>query len=184
LTRLGITHSRSFPDAQGCSASYAVPRADQESNNSPGTIRARVQRFLGQPKPRQRLFFEACVRLVWARLLLLLLPFRQLSSGFSPSVRKAVLSRAEREQLRRDICWAIERASDCLPGKTVCFPRGIAAQKMCRKRGIGTIMYYGAAIDPVAGLKAHVWVQDGSDGVVGHLIAGEYEILARFPACV
>jgi hypothetical protein len=43
-------------------------------------------------------------------------------------------------------------------------------------------MYYGAANDPLVGLKAHVWVQDGAHGVVGHTVAGDYGVLARFPA--
>jgi hypothetical protein len=128
------------------------------------------------------LFIEACLRLVWARLLLRFLSFRQLTWLFSIPLRKPVLSGAEREQLRRDVCWAIERASDCLPGETACFPRGIAAQIMCRKCGIDATMYYGAVLDPVAGLRAHVWVQDGPDGVVGHLVASQYGVLARFPA--
>jgi len=38
--------------------------------------------------------------------------------------------------------------------------------------------------DPVSGMKAHVWVQDGSDGVVGHLGASQYRVLARFPGCM
>jgi Transglutaminase-like superfamily len=125
---------------------------------------------------------EACVRLVLARLLLRLFSFRQLTRFFSLPLRKTLLSEARHQQLRRDVSWAIQRAARCLPGKTCCFPQGIAAQIMCRKRGIDTIMYYGAAMDPVAGLTAHVWVQDGSNGVVGHLIADKYGVLARFPA--
>ena len=143
---------------------------------------ARARNFLRQPAPRQVLFLEAWMRLAWARMLLRVLTFRQLTRLFSIPLRKTVLSSTERDQLRRDVGWAIEKASDCLPGKTVCFPRGVAAQIMCRKRGIDTMMYYGAVVDPVAGLTAHVWVQDGSCGVVGHVGADKYGVLARFPA--
>jgi hypothetical protein len=141
-----------------------------------------VRRFLRQPKARRRLFLEACVRLVLARLLLELFSFRKLTRFFSLPIRKSLLSNAQHEQLRTDVSWAIQRAAHWLPGKTSCFPQGIAAQIICRKRGIDSIMYYGAAMDPVAGLTAHVWVQDGSNGVVGHLIADRYGVLARFPA--
>ena len=143
---------------------------------------AKAKGFLRQPKLRRKLLIEAWLRLVWARLLLRFLTFSQLTWVFNAPVRKTVFSNAEREQLRRDVGWAIERAADWLPGKTVCFPRGIAAQIMCRRRGIDTIMYYGAALDLVAGLTAHVWVQDGRYGVVGHTVADQYSVLARFPA--
>lgn len=141
-----------------------------------------MRRFLQQPQRRRALFVEAYLRLAWARLLLRFLSFRQLTSFFSCPLPNTVLSPPERQQLRSDVSWAVDRASVYLPGKTVCFPRGISAQIMCRKRGIDTIMYYGAAIDPVVGLTAHVWVQDGPNGVVGHDVASQYGVLARFPA--
>jgi hypothetical protein len=145
-------------------------------------FRHRLWRFLAQPKSRRILFIEACLRLICARLLLRFLSFRRLTWLFGIPLGKAALSGAEREQLRRDVGWAVGRASDCLPGETACFPRGVAAQIMCRKRGIDTIMYYGAVLDPVAGLRAHVWVQDGPYGVVGSLFASQYSVLAKFPA--
>ena len=55
---------------------------------------------------------------------------------------------------------------------------------MCRKYGIDSIMYYGVVRDPVEGLRAHVWVQDSADGVVGHMVASQFRVLARFPGSV
>jgi hypothetical protein len=156
----------------------ALARTPQVLRMFPG----RLRRFAEQPKPRRILFVEACLYLICARLLLRFLPFRRLTWLFSIPLGKTVLSSADREQLRQDVCWAIARASDFLPGETVCFPRGIAAQIMCRKGGIDTIMYYGGVLDPLAGLTAHVWVQDGPIGIVGHIVAGQYGVLARFPA--
>jgi hypothetical protein len=138
--------------------------------------------FLKLSKARKRLFVEAWIGLVWARLLLRALPFRRLTSIVSFPTRATGISDTAREQLRLDVRWAIERASSYLPGETVCFPRAIAAQFMCRKRGISTIMYYGAAMDPAMGLQAHVWVQDGPEGVIGHSGSARYGVLARFPA--
>jgi hypothetical protein len=142
----------------------------------------RAKAFRRQSKQRQALFLQACLYLTWARLLLRFFSFRQLTPVFNSPLRKTVLSSTEREQLRLDVCWGIERAAEILPGRTVCFPRGIAAQIMCRKRGIDSILYYGAKVDPLTGLSAHVWVQDGTEGVVGHLVANQYHVLARFLA--
>ncbi len=141
----------------------------------------RVPRFVALPRQRKKLLIEAFFQLMLARLLLRVVSFRRLMSFFSPPLAAIAPSGPEREKLRQDIRWAIERASRLLPGKTVCFPRGIAAQIMCRKRGINTILWYGAKVSPVTGLTAHVWVQDGSEGIVGHQVAREYQILASFP---
>jgi hypothetical protein len=67
-----------------------------------------------------------------------------------------------------------KHTSTTLPREIVCFPRAIAAQLMCRRRAIDTIMFYVRRLVP--------WRADCSrlrpgcsDGLVGHLIA-------RFPA--
>lgn len=142
---------------------------------------AGVIRFLRLRRQRRLLFFEAYMCLIWARLLLRFLSFRRLISFFSTPLRKTAPASVVREELREDVCWAIERGARALPGETVCFPRAIAAQLMCRRRGIDTTMYYGASVDPVAGLIAHVWVQDGTHGVVGHFDSYRYSVLACFP---
>jgi hypothetical protein len=140
------------------------------------------RRFLALPTERRKLLFEACLYLVWARLILLVLPFRRLTPFFNrPSPPAMILDPVERRRLRQDVGWAIELAGRHLPGETTCFPRGIAAQAMCRRRGVGAVLCYGAATLPETGLSAHVWVLDGTEGVVGHQAASDYRILARFP---
>jgi len=126
---------------------------------------------------------EACLYLVAARAMLLLLSFRQLTRFFNRSSSKErVPASSERARLRRDVRWAITRAAEYLPGETVCFPRGIAAQAMLRRRGCNATLYYGAATLPQKGLTAHVWVLDGTEGIVGHQIAGDYRVIAHFPS--
>jgi hypothetical protein len=139
-------------------------------------------RFLRMPPERQWLLAEACCYLTWARLLLWLLPFRSLTRFFSrPPAKKPAITGTERLRLREDIRWAVEGVARRLPGETACFPRAIAAQAMCRRRGVSATLYYGAATLPSAGFSAHVWVLDDTEGVIGHQIAPDFRILARFP---
>jgi len=152
-------------------------------------LRARFSRFvkplrsfLAHPWRVKLLLAEALFFVVLARILLWQVPFRRLTGLFASPCRHRTVTGAERERWRKQIGWAIGRAADHLPGQTVCFPRGIAAQMMCRRRGIDTTLYYGATTLPDKGLMAHVWVQDGEAGVIGHQEAGQYQILARFPA--
>ncbi len=137
--------------------------------------------FLRHPGPLKLLLAEASVLLVFSRILLIMLPFRRLVGLFNITCDPGRMDAAARERQRRQIGWAIGRAALHLPGQTVCFPRGITAQIMCRRRGIDTTLYYGAKTLPDHGLTAHVWVLDGEVGVVGHEEAGLYNVLATFP---
>ena len=140
-----------------------------------------LRRFLRQPASRHLLLMEAAVCLLLARLALRVLSFRRLMRLFNRPMKGPEVVGAARERLRKEVCWAIERAATYLPGETVCFPRGIAAQVMLLQRRMGATLYYGAAILPERGLTAHVWVQDGEEGVVGHGTADRYKILAVYP---
>lgn len=123
---------------------------------------------------------EALASLAAARFALWLLPFARLT-WFLERVPRTEIHGEERETRRKGVQWAIGKASSYLPGETTCFPRAIAAQAMLRWRGIPTTLYYGALTLANRELRAHVWLQDGAAGVVGHEAAEEYHILARYP---
>jgi hypothetical protein len=127
------------------------------------------------------LLLEATGCLVAARLALALLPFRRLVRIFDWPVSGPELSGSERERLTRQVRWAVTAAARHLPVEMVCFPRGIAAQVMLRRRRVGTTLYYGVAKLQGEGLKTHVWVQDGATGVVGHGAAEQYTVMMRYP---
>ena len=141
-----------------------------------------ARKFWRLPANRKWLVVEAALYLLLARLVLALLPFRKLVWFLNRVPKPSRLSEAQRELLRKEVSWAITATAAYLPGKTVCFPRGIAAQAMLRRRGIAATFYYGAATVHDEGLAAHVWVKDGKQGVVGHLEAGQFKVLAVYPA--
>lgn len=127
------------------------------------------------------LLVEAMLYLLAARAALSVVPFRRLVPFFESPAKKPEITGARRELARAVVGWAIEVAAGRLPGETVCFPRAIAAQAMLRRRGVSTMLYYGAATLPQRGLTAHAWVQDGAAGVVGHQSAPDYHVLACYP---
>jgi hypothetical protein len=53
---------------------------------------------------------------------------------------------------------------------------------MLRRRGVPSVLYYGAALDNGSGLSTHVWVRDGDVDVIGGEIADRFAILATFPS--
>lgn len=140
-----------------------------------------LTKFLRQTPQRRGLLLEAALSLILARLALRVVPFRRLKPFFIRPVHGPEVDGPARERLRREVVWAISRTARFLPGKTVCFPRGIVAQAMLRRRGVATTLYYGVTTGNSNGSTAHVWVQDGAQGVVGHRDIATYHILARYP---
>jgi hypothetical protein len=78
--------------------------------------------------------------------------------------------------------WAVTAAARRVPWRAKCFEQGLASQIMLRRRGVPSVLYYGAAPDDLRGLSAHVWVRDGDLDVIGGEIASRYAVLATFPS--
>lgn len=133
------------------------------------------------PARRRWLLLEATAELLAARLLLKFVPFRRLTGLFERQVHGPELANPARDELKRDVRWAIVSAARRSPERAVCFPRAMAAQAMLRRRGVSTTLYYGASRQPELGLIAHVWLQDGDQGVLGSRAARGHAVLARYP---
>ena len=139
-----------------------------------------LSKFLGLPKARRALLAEAAFTLALARVALRVVPFRRLKAYMTRPVKGPEVAGVARAHLRKEVAWAVRTAARHLPGDTVCFPRGIATQVLLRRRGVGTTLYYGVARTPETGPTAHVWVQDGAQGVMGYWHARCYTILAAY----
>jgi hypothetical protein len=140
-----------------------------------------VELFIRLDPHLQGLLLEAVAGLVIARTLLTFLPFRWLAALFDRDVRRRTCAPDSECTRRTDIRWAIEKASRRLPGDTACFARGIAAFFICHRRGIQATLYYGARATHSEGLTAHVWVQEGGYGVIGHQNAADFAVVRHFP---
>ena len=53
---------------------------------------------------------------------------------------------------------------------------------MLRRRGVGAVLYCGAASTTQTGLSAHVWVKDGKAPVIGVEASRGYLALASYPS--
>ena len=128
--------------------------------------------------------FEAALWLAIARFALFALRFATLASFLDRPFAARETEEPRRGAQRRRIARAVDIAAGLLPGRTVCFPRGLAAFMMCRVRRIGSVLHYGAAVFPGEGMRAHVWLMDGNYGITGHSVANAYCVLARFPSAI
>jgi hypothetical protein len=120
---------------------------------------------------------EALAALALASLAIALLPFRKVADAASAPVRKAVPADA---QTVRRVRSAVRAWARRVPWRTVCFQKGLALHWMLRRRGIGSVLLYGARRDG-EGLAAHVWVDVDGETVIGGDEAPNFTCLARFP---
>src|SRR5580658_8971871 len=116
-----------------------------------------VRKLLSIPRDRRRLLVEAAYSLILARLMLRCISFSRLATYFSRPATCPEVSGSTRGLLCEGVRSAVERMAGILPGKMVCFPKGIAAQAMLRRRGVSTTLFYGASEE--GSLTAHVWIQ-------------------------
>ena len=127
------------------------------------------------------LLVESTLRLACAAAAVAMLPFRHIAGMASRPLRRSEPAPDVRIAMVRRVRWAVRATARRVPWPAVCYQQGLAAHWMLRRRGIPSLLYYGAAPDPDAGLAAHVWVRDGDIDVVGGEIAERYAVLATFP---
>ncbi|HEX8240751.1 MAG TPA: lasso peptide biosynthesis B2 protein [Allosphingosinicella sp.] len=120
---------------------------------------------------------EALAALALASLAIAVLPFRRIAAAASSPGRKA--ERLDPETVRRARS-AVTGWSRRVPWRAVCFQKGLALHWMLRRRGIPSVLLYGARRDG-DGLAAHVWVDVGGETVIGGEEAPNFACLARFP---
>jgi len=125
---------------------------------------------------------EAFFLLAASSLLIALVPFRILGRIAAWKFPAATPDPGRRNAEIAKVRWAVSACARRAPWRAVCFQQGLAAQLMLRRRGIPSVLYYGAALDTKGGLAAHVWIRDGNVDVIGGEAANKFAVLATFPA--
>jgi transglutaminase superfamily protein len=126
------------------------------------------------------LLLEAVLWLTMASLAIAILPFPRIA-GIASRKSLVISPTSGKEDLVGRVRWAIAAASSRVPWRAVCFQQGLAAHLMLRRRGINSVLYYGAAHTADSTLAAHVWVRADDLDVVGCEEASQYALLAAFP---
>jgi len=121
------------------------------------------------------LLVEAALRLAQVSIVLALLPFRR-------AVRCGSVQADGSPGDFAECCWAIEAAACRAPWRTVCIHKGLALQRMLRRRGFDATLHYGIGKDPAElDLKAHVWVTLDGEPLIGGREAEHFIEVASYP---
>lgn len=143
----------------------------------------RLRKFFRRGWRDRLVFFEALLRLAWAKLLIHTIPFRWLAArlGRAQAETPSAVTPAERAVAVK-VSWAVQTAARYVPFGFVCLPQAVAAQRMLRRRGVATTLYLGVALDPAKreALQAHAWLRAGDKIVTGESEAARHRVLATF----
>jgi hypothetical protein len=149
----------------------------------------RLLRRVAQINNRRRvLMIEAVACLLAARLALLFIPFprlaRRLGTFVPPTDARAVQARAkgapQQARLAAEIGWAVTRSARYVPFKAVCLPQAMAARVMLKRRGVASVMHFGAATGREKPFAAHAWLDAAGVEVTGYPVAEGFAEIACF----
>ena len=137
-----------------------------------------MQRLWEMPSERRLLLVEASWCLARSSAAVALLPFRRAVRVGGATAGPPVSGPAEAAQVA-EVRSAVDSVASRLPFRAKCFERALAARLMLRRRGIGTILFYGARWEGAA-MSAHVWLRSGETDVIGCENASDFHPLAQF----
>jgi len=150
-------------------------------------IRRLLRRFAQVGNRRRALLAEAVLCLLAARLALIFIPFprlaRRLGDFVPPSDPRALRAKVPVDAeapLAQEIGWAVTRAARYVPFKAVCLPQALAARAMLKRRGVKSVMHFGAAKGQEKPLDAHAWLDAAGVEVTGYPVAKQFAEIACF----
>ena len=157
---------------------------------SRSTLR-KLRTLTGVGARRQALVAEAAARMLAARLIVLVRPFGTVSKRFGAFVpptdprvtgqRPATLAEA---RVAKEIGWAVRAAAPFMPFRSVCLQQAMAAHAMLKRRGVPSVMHFGAGRNAgMTGGKpidAHAWLDAGGVKVTGYPVAPNLAELGCF----
>ena len=152
------------------------------------SIRRLLRRFNQIGNRRRALLVEAVAWLLLARLALIFIPFprmaRHLGTFVAPADARALQARSRRSQdhahLAEDIGWAVTRSARYVPFKAVCLPQAMAARIMLKRRGVASVLHFGAGRGQDKPLDAHAWLDAAGVEVTGYPVAKGFAEIACF----
>ena len=152
------------------------------------SIRRSLRRF-AQVDPRRRaLVVEAVAWLLLARLALIFISFpwlaRRLGAFVAPAEARALQTKAAQSpghtQLAEAVGWAVTRSARYVPFEAVCLPQAMAARVMLKRRGVASVLHFGAAKGKNKPLDAHAWLDAAGVEVTGYPVAKGFAEIACF----
>jgi len=152
-----------------------------------GNIGRKIRTLAGVGWQRQTLVVEASASMLAARLILLL-PFRRVAPRLGEFVaptdprvaERAAATTPDQAAIARTIGWAVRSTAPYMPFRSVCLQQAMAAQAMLRRRGIASVMHFGASPNDQRTIAGHAWLAAAGVKVTGYPIPPDMGKIACF----
>lgn len=135
------------------------------------------------PGVERAALWEAWFRLLHARLMLGLLPFKRIAGILGQHMKETPKEiPVEYNHHIRLVRQALKRLSRRTPWESACLVQAIAGKKMLQKRGISSTLYLGVTKDEqkVKKMKAHAWLRCGGIIVTGKEGFKQFTVVSFF----
>ena len=139
-------------------------------------LRRKLRTFLNMQGADRFLVGEAMLMLAFARLIVLIVPFRFVAPWLSRAPQASSSDMVLLGRVRKAMIVATRN----VPWNAVCLPQAMAAKAMLARRGCGSSFHLGANLDSQGKLIAHAWLAAGGMVVVGAAGISNVTPLARF----
>ncbi len=138
--------------------------------------------FCALDRAEKRLHMEALCELYRARFLVCFVPFRKYAGAVhsDPTEDPVSTEMIEAGEVLDRISRAVTVMARYLPGKLVCLPQAMAAQRMLRRRKIPSILHLGVRHSEKSPLEAHAWLTCGEKIMTGEAGIKGHKLIARF----
>jgi hypothetical protein len=154
----------------------------------PTSLAHKMKTFATAGWQRQSLVAEACASLLSARVQLAILPFAKVSKGLGEFVapddpratERAAPTTPEQARIARRVGWAVRVSAPFMPFRSVCLQQAMAAQSMLRRRGIVSVMHFGAQPGGKRPIDAHAWLDASGVKVTGYPLPAAMRAIACF----
>ena len=142
------------------------------------------RKFLNRPSSDRLLVLEALAWLIWARLLVWVVPFRRIARKLGGHMSETSLEdlSVTDDQTALRISWAVEMSAHYFPLSLVCLPQAMSAKWMLRRRRVPNTLYLGIRSDPKkpGHMLAHAWLRCGPRVLTGRQNLQGYTIISTF----
>ena len=149
-------------------------------------IGARVRQFWNLPRSFKLAGLEAILFLVFAQLLIKLVPYRWWSYLLGPiGTTRAEIPCPVEDNAVELVGWAVHTGARYLPWDVVCLPRAMVGKWMLARRNVVSTMFLGIQRRVTDGAKAtdlHAWLQVGDQTISGGEVARQFTVIARYGA--
>jgi hypothetical protein len=147
-----------------------------------------IRRFAALDAERRALVVEAVACLLGARLTLVFVPFprvaRRLGTFVSPADSRVLDARSPgpdaHRRLAEQVGWAVTCAARSVPFRAVCLQQAMAARIMLGRRGVRSVLHFGATAGGRRPFDAHAWLDAGGVQVTGYPLAIQAVEIASF----